>query len=87
MEEMLKLRVITRKDLPAYTLRGYSVRWLFYGYDDLPMDGKIELLQPLAPGSDTTLNAKFPAIKANRVVADILRPGGYSAATAQLTLP
>lgn len=86
-EDALELHVITRKGLPAYTLRGYSVRWLFYGYDDLPMDGKIEPLHPLAPGSDMTLNAKIPAVKANRVVADILRPGGFSVATAQLTLP
>jgi beta-galactosidase len=82
----LQLRIVTRKTLPAYTLRGYLVRWLFYGYDDLPVEGKLECLQTLAPGSDVTLSAKLGADKPKRIVVDILRPLGFSVATAQLSL-
>ena len=82
----IELQLFTGSRLPAYTLRGYTARWLFFGYDDLPMDGKIDPLPDLAPGSKVTLSAS-PAIglsQFKRVVVDIFRPTGFSAATAEL---
>jgi beta-galactosidase len=84
--DYLELLLVTGSKLPAYTLRGYSVRWLFFGYDDLPMDGKLELLPDLAPGSRLTLKAAPTATNLRRVVADILRPTGFSAARVELNL-
>ncbi len=82
----IQLRIATRKALPAYTLRGYRVRWLFHGYDDVPVEGRLDALGDLTPGSETVLKAKIPTDKRARVVVDLLRPGGFSAATAMLTL-
>ncbi|MGA7858932.1 MAG: glycoside hydrolase family 2 TIM barrel-domain containing protein [Terracidiphilus sp.] len=82
----IQLHIVTRKVLPAYTLRGYRVRWLFHGYDDVPVEGRIDALPALMPGSETTLAAKIPAGNPTRVVVDLLRPGGFSAATAMLSL-
>ena len=82
----LELRILTGSRLPAYTLRGYTVRWLFFGYDDLPMDGKLDRLPDLAPGSKLTLKAAPATVNLKRVVADILRPTGFSAATAELNM-
>jgi beta-galactosidase len=75
-----QLAIVTRKTLPAYTLRGYSIRWLFYGYDGLPMDGRLDKLQPLTPGSSTTLKASASIAQMSSVVADILSPTGFSIA-------
>ena len=84
--DRIELLIATGSRLPAYTLRGYTVRWLFFGYDDLPMDGKIDSLPDLAPGSKFTLTATPSIVNPKRVVVDILRPTGFSAARAKLTL-
>jgi beta-galactosidase len=83
----LELQLFTASRLPAYTLRGYTARWLFFGYDDLPMEGKIDSLPDLAPGSKLTLSARHSGPQQiKRVVVDILRPTGFSAARADLQL-
>ncbi len=82
----IQLRIVTRTTLPAYTLRGYRVRWLFHGYDDVPVEGRLDRLADLMPGSETTVKTKIPVGRAARVVVDLLRPGGFSAATATLKL-
>lgn len=80
------LEVLTRKVLPGYVLRGYAVRWLFYGYDDLPMDGDLQPIDALSPGAQVTFVGRtaLPAVK--RVRAEILRPTGYSAAAAEFSV-
>jgi beta-glucuronidase len=77
------MRVVSRKTLPAYTVRGYHVRGIVYGYDDLPMEGRVDELPVMAPGESVTLTAQFSQGSARRVVVDILRPTGHSAATAE----
>ena len=81
-----ELEIVTRKSLPAYTLRGYTARWLFFGYDDLPMEGRVDRLPALKPGSRITLKASPSEAKLKRVVVDILRPTGFSALTTELVL-
>jgi beta-galactosidase len=77
------LKIVLRHTLPAYTLRGYRVRWVAYGYDDLPMEGRIDDLASIEPGGHVELSASFAESDATRVVADILRPTGYSVGTAE----
>jgi beta-glucuronidase len=77
------LRIVSRKTLPAYTLRGYRVRWVVCGYDDLPMEGKTDELRAIAPGDSITLTASFSEAHPKRVIADVLRPTGMSVATAE----
>ena len=78
--DQYNLEIATRESLPAYTLRGYVARWLFYGYDDLPMEGKIDRLPALAPGSKVMLKANSQMAGLKRVSAEILRPTGFPAA-------
>lgn len=80
------LQIETRRELPAYVLRGYAVRWLFYGYDNLPMEGKLEPLDALSPGQSVTVHATSAISGLRRVKADVLRPTGYSARTAEMQL-
>jgi beta-galactosidase len=79
-----ELRISTRKTFPSYTLRGYRVRWIFHGYDDLPMEGRLDDLANLAPGESLTLSASPSSTNPRRIVVDVLRPTGFSAATAEL---
>jgi beta-glucuronidase len=74
------LQVVSRRTLPAYTLRGYRVRWVVYGYDDLPMEGRIDDLAAIEPGGRVELTASFAQSDAKRIVVDVLRPTGYSVA-------
>ena len=78
--DQYNLEIATRQSLPAYTLRGYVARWLFYGYDDLPMEGKIDRLPALAPGSKVMLKANSQMAGLKRVSVEILRPTGFPAA-------
>jgi len=73
----------TRQQLPGYALRGYCLRWLAYGYDDLPMDGGKTTLSTLLPGSSHTYEIKTPITSIRRIVVDLIRPSGFSAITAQ----
>ncbi|HET6205603.1 MAG TPA: glycoside hydrolase family 2 TIM barrel-domain containing protein [Terracidiphilus sp.] len=77
------IEVRTRQQLPAYTLRDYSLRWVAHGYDDLPMDGGIIPLPALAPGSSRTLKAIVRIADVRRIVVDVLRPTGFSAFTVE----
>jgi beta-galactosidase len=85
-ERDLTLHFESRADLPAYALRGYAVRWVFYGYDDLPMGGTLQHLDPLTPGQNFSLHASADMNAIRRVVADVVRPTGFSVGTAELTL-
>ena len=75
--------VRTRQQLPGYTLRGYSLRWLAYGYDDLAMDGGKTTLSALSPGSSHTYQIKPSVSGIRRVVVDVVRPTGFSAITVE----
>lgn len=73
----------TRQQLPGYILRDYSLRWLVYGYDGLPMDGGKTNLSPLSPGSSHTYEIKSSVPGIRRVVADLIRPTGFSVVTVE----
>ena len=76
-------RIRTREQLPGYVLRGYSLRWLAYGYDDLPMEGAKTELPELHSGSSEGYEASFSVSGIRRVVVDLMRPTGFSAITVQ----
>jgi beta-glucuronidase len=82
-----EITLATRKILPSYTLRDYRVRWIFYGYDDLPMEGHLDVLSPLAPGASVTLTARSGIANPRHIVVDILRPTGFPVATAVAFAP
>ncbi len=82
-EARYEFEVQTRRQLPGYVLRGYSLRWLAYGYDNLPMDGFKAELPELHPGSSQTYETSFSVIGIRRVVVDLLRPTGFSAITVE----
>jgi beta-galactosidase len=75
-----RVLVRTRNDLPAYVLRGYLVRGIFYGEGEIPLEQRAEELPAIAPGGEARVELSFSAAKpASRISFDVLRPNGVSA--------
>jgi len=81
-ERTLNVSLTTRRTLPAYTLEGYTLRWIVFGFDDLPMEQGSRPLSTLAPGQQAKLEVDFREKKPTRIRVDVLRPTGFSALTA-----
>jgi len=77
----LSATVRTRSRLPMYRLDGYLLRWVVYGFDDLPMEKHEKLLPRLDPGETATMELSFKEKKPTRVRSDVLRPTGFSVQT------
>lgn len=75
------LNLSIRKTLPCYALRGYSARWVLYGYDDLPMEGGLVPLPDLQPGETHAVEFQCKSNIPRRVTVNVLRPTGFSVAT------
>jgi len=74
-----KLRLQTRHDVPAFTLRGYKLRGTFYGPGDLPVERHEVELPEIAAGNEATVDLIFSQSGVPvRVKFDILRPIGFS---------
>jgi beta-glucuronidase len=77
--------VRARKDIPAYTLRGYKLRWIAYGDGDIPVEQGETPLPDLRPGDEAEVSFDVRSAQPRRVVIDVMRPTGFSAATLILT--
>jgi beta-glucuronidase len=78
------LKIRTRRRLPGYTLRGYSLRWIVYGFGGLPMESGETDLPSLAPGAEGSVTINFASENPRRIRLDIMRPTRFSAATVTL---
>ena len=74
--------VRTRRDLPAYTLKGYTLRWTAYGNGAIPLERKEAPLPLLAPGSVAEIPFGPEGSSAGTVLVEVVRPTGFSAAAA-----
>lgn len=72
----------SRETIPAYTLRGYSIRCIAYAGEDIPLEEVGVPLPDLRPGESITREISFLTKNIEKVKVDILRPTGYSAITA-----
>jgi len=78
----LSATVAVRKTLPAYTLQDYMLRWIVFGFGDLPMEEGRASLPKLAPGEEATVSIPYQEKQPRRIRVDVLRPTGFSAFTA-----
>jgi len=70
-----------RADLPSYTLRGYTLRALFYESGDIPVK-RIELPLPeMTPGARASVQIDFGKNQPERIIFDVLRSTKFSAST------
>ena len=76
------MSVVARRTIPAYTLEDYTLVWIVYAFDDLPMERGAAPLPKLAPGQQVTVPMRFEEKDPRRVRVEVLRPTGFSALTA-----
>ena len=76
--------VRTRRTVPAYTLRGYTLRWTAYGNGAIPIERGESPLPDLAPGAEASVRfaPHSPDVRAIRV--EIVRPTGFSVAAVRV---
>ncbi|MBZ5514604.1 MAG: beta galactosidase jelly roll domain-containing protein [Acidobacteriia bacterium] len=73
--------LLVQQTLPAYTVEGYSLRAIVYGYGDLPVEQYFVPLPKMAPGEGVIQEVAFEEKAPRRIRVDLLRPTGISAAT------
>jgi len=76
----------TREDIPSYPLRGYRLRWTVFGNCDIPLERRETLLPELGPGRDLEISMEIGEKDARRLRVDLVRPTGFSAATATASI-
>lgn len=74
----LSVTIRNRATIPAYTLRGYTLRLLLEGQGQTILERLEAPIPPLAPGAAVTI-ALAPTQKPSLIHADVLRPNGWSA--------
>jgi beta-galactosidase len=77
----LNVTLRTRDAVPSYTLRGYKVRAIVYGYGGIPLERPEVALPDLGPGQQALVDVHFTEKAPVRVRIDVLRPTGSSALT------
>jgi hypothetical protein len=80
--QSLNATVRARRRLPAYRLEGYRLRWIVFGFDNLPMEEREQALGVLDPGGEVQTRLEFQEKEPQRIQVDVLRPTGFSALTA-----
>lgn len=75
----LRLVLRTRSIVPAYTLREYKLRGVYYGFGDIPTERKEIDLPGLTPGQELHLTLEFSETRPWKIEFDVLRPTGFSA--------
>ena len=78
----LKVQLKSRNAAPAYTLRGYTLRTVVYGFGGIPVERIETRLPDIAPGGQTSAVVKFAEALPVQVKLDVLRPTGSSVHTA-----
>jgi glycosyl hydrolase family 2 len=77
----LKVALKSRSSVPAYPLRGYSLRAVAYGFGQIPVERVVARLETIAPGEQVQLDMKFSEPNISRIQLDVMRPTGFSAWT------
>jgi hypothetical protein len=77
----LKVSLVSRNTVPAYTLRGYKLRAVVYGFGDIPVERWEASLPDLEPGGRTSAVVEFAEARPLQVKLDVLRPTGFSVQT------
>jgi beta-galactosidase len=76
----------TRDSIPRYTLGGYKLRGILYGFANIPLEYREAGLPVLKPGQTLSIPLDFKEKdSATRVEFDVIRPTGFSTIAASWT--
>ena len=79
---LFTITVRTRNSVPAYTVNGYKLRGILYGFANIPLECREASLSALKPGESISIPLQFKEKEgATRVEFDVVRPTGFSAIT------
>ena len=78
----LTIQLKSRSSVPSYTLRGYKLRTLVFGYGNIPVERYETSLPELRPGEKASVAVKFSETRPAQVHFDVMRPDGFPALTA-----
>jgi beta-glucuronidase len=81
--QALQVVLRTRAVVPCHRLSGYKLRATVYSYGALPMEKLEQALPDLAPGAAFRHEFRFAETGAKRVVVEVVRPTGYTAAVTE----
>jgi beta-galactosidase len=78
--------VRTRNSVPSYTLNGYKLRGILYGFANIPLECRESSVPALTPGQPVSIPFQFKEKEgATRVEFEVVRPTGFSAITSVWT--
>jgi beta-galactosidase len=80
--EGVMIRLAIRRQLPAYSLEGYSLHCIVNSYENLPMEKLIVELPRLEPGARWETRLIPQETKPLSIRVEVMRPTGFSARTA-----
>jgi beta-glucuronidase len=78
----LDVALKNRAAVPSYTLRGYDLRAVAYGFGNIPVERVAVRIETLAAGESYTTRLKLTQLGITRIQVDLMRPTGFSAHTA-----
>jgi beta-glucuronidase len=84
--EAFQVDVRSRKSIPAYVLKGYSLRAIGYGRGQIPLEQVVKPIADLKPGDQAAISVSFKGQSLLRVEFDVIRPTGSSALSQVWTL-
>lgn len=76
--------ISTRKVLPAYPLRGYTLRAIVYAAGGIPVEQVTVELPPLDVATATPVPVRLTTANPKRIKLDVLRPTGFSVVTREI---
>jgi len=74
-----QIAVQSRANVPGYTLRGYKIRGVLYGFGNIPVEQQERALPDLPPGENSVLEMLFSDSTPLWIEFDVIRPTGFSA--------
>lgn len=77
-EGALHITLKTRKQIPAYTLQKYTLHWIIYADQGIPLEEGNIVLPDLKPGDDFSYHSKIITPHPEKIVVKVLRPTGFA---------
>lgn len=83
---ILHITLHTRKQIPAYTLKNYLLRWTVYADQNIPLEEGSKILPDLKPGTDFSYDSKIVSPQPEKIIIEVVRPMGVSTLSKMISI-